>query len=48
MILFFESQWLEAHPDYRTNPVFIGTDSYAGIQGPMTALDIMKGDYTND
>ncbi|GLT28788.1 hypothetical protein SLA2020_036950 [Shorea laevis] len=40
---YFLRNWLEKHPDYQTNPVFIGTDSYAGIHGPMIAVDIMKG-----
>lgn len=37
-------QWLGEHPDFRDNPVFLGSDSYAGIVTPILAQDIINGD----
>jgi hypothetical protein len=36
-------QWLGEHPDFVTNPVFLGSDSYAGIITPILAQDIING-----
>ncbi|XP_056159497.1 serine carboxypeptidase-like 18 [Syzygium oleosum] len=39
----FLRNWLAAHPSFQTNPVFVGSDSYAGIYTPMLATDILRG-----
>ncbi|KAK3420309.1 hypothetical protein EUGRSUZ_G01116 [Eucalyptus grandis] len=39
----FLRNWLVAHPNFETNPVFIGSDSYAGIYNPMLATAILQG-----
>ncbi|XP_012093160.2 serine carboxypeptidase-like 7 [Jatropha curcas] len=39
----FLRKWLIDHPAFRTNPVYLGSDSYAGIVLPILALDIIKG-----
>ncbi|KAK0582108.1 hypothetical protein LWI29_021552 [Acer saccharum] len=39
----FLRNWLRDHPDFQTNPVYIGSDSYAGINNPIIALDIIEG-----
>lgn len=36
-------QWLGEHPDFVSNPVFLGSDSYAGIVTPILAQDIIDG-----
>ncbi|GLT57656.1 hypothetical protein SLA2020_306130 [Shorea laevis] len=40
---YFLRNWLIEHPDFQTNPVYIGTDSYAGIHGPIIAQYILEG-----
>ncbi|XP_039174194.1 serine carboxypeptidase-like 18 isoform X2 [Eucalyptus grandis] len=39
----FLRNWLAAHPSFQTNPVFVGSDSYAGIYPPMVATAILRG-----
>ncbi|XP_059448607.1 serine carboxypeptidase-like 7 [Corylus avellana] len=39
----FLRNWLGVHPDFVTNPVFLGSDSYAGIITPILAQDIING-----
>ncbi|KAK2664831.1 hypothetical protein Ddye_003405 [Dipteronia dyeriana] len=39
----FLRNWLRDHPDFQTNPVYIGSDSYAGINVPIIALDVIEG-----
>ncbi|XP_062177075.1 serine carboxypeptidase-like 7 [Alnus glutinosa] len=39
----FLRNWLGEHPDFVTNPVFLGSDSYAGIVTPILAQDIING-----
>lgn len=36
-------QWLDEHPDFMSNPVYLGSDSYAGIYTPILAQDIING-----
>lgn len=36
-------QWLGEHPDFMSNPVYLGSDSYAGIYTPILAQDIING-----
>lgn len=36
-------QWLSIHPNFLNNPVFLGSDSYAGIITPILAQDIING-----
>ena len=40
-------QWLDIHPDFVTNPFFLGSDSYAGIIIPILAQDIINGNLIN-
>ncbi|XP_030538364.2 serine carboxypeptidase-like 18 [Rhodamnia argentea] len=39
----FLRNWLVAHPSFETNPVFVGSDSYAGLYPPMVAMAILQG-----
>ncbi|WCJ35572.1 serine carboxypeptidase-like 17 [Euphorbia peplus] len=39
----FLKQWLEAHPKFASNPVYIGGDSYSGITIPPVAQKISEG-----
>ncbi|XP_010065816.2 serine carboxypeptidase-like 18 [Eucalyptus grandis] len=39
----FLRNWLAVHPSFETNPVFVGSDSYAGIYPPMVATAILRG-----
>ncbi|XP_039173546.1 serine carboxypeptidase-like 18 [Eucalyptus grandis] len=39
----FLRNWLAAHPSFETNPVFVGSDSYAGIYTPLVATEILQG-----
>ena len=36
-------QWLNDHPDFKLNPLFIGADSYSGLIAPIIAQEIMDG-----
>ena len=36
-------QWLLAHPEFRTNPVYIAGDSYNGITVPVIVEKISDG-----
>ena len=36
-------QWLSIHPSFVNNPVFLGSDSYAGIITPILAQNIING-----
>ncbi|XP_031283721.1 serine carboxypeptidase-like 7 [Pistacia vera] len=44
----FLRNWLSNHTSFTANPVYIGTDSYAGINAPMIALDILDGNEAGD
>ncbi|KAJ0011156.1 hypothetical protein Pint_33649 [Pistacia integerrima] len=44
----FLRNWLSNHTSFMANPVYIGTDSYAGINAPMIALDILDGNEAGD
>ncbi|XP_044509216.1 serine carboxypeptidase-like 7 [Mangifera indica] len=44
----FMRNWLSNHTSFLANPVYIGTDSYAGINSPMIALDILNGNEAGD
>ncbi|XP_078177550.1 serine carboxypeptidase-like 18 isoform X1 [Carex rostrata] len=37
----FLRKWLEDHPEFSSNPIYIGGDSYSGITVPVTALEIV-------
>ncbi|KAF8019704.1 hypothetical protein BT93_G0409 [Corymbia citriodora subsp. variegata] len=39
----FLRNWLAAHPSFETNPVFVCSDSYAGLYPPMVATAILQG-----
>lgn len=39
----FLRNWLAEHPSFQTNPVFVGSDSYAGVYTPMLATAILQG-----
>ncbi|KAL3730140.1 hypothetical protein ACJRO7_027184 [Eucalyptus globulus] len=39
----FLRSWLAEHPSFQTNPVFVGSDSYAGVYTPMLATAILQG-----
>ncbi|KQJ96210.1 serine carboxypeptidase-like 18 [Brachypodium distachyon] len=36
----FLEKWLDQHPEFKSNPLYIGGDSYSGYTVPVTALDI--------
>ncbi|KAK9941805.1 hypothetical protein M0R45_007499 [Rubus argutus] len=38
----FLRSWIDEHPDFSTNPVYIGSDSYAGMNLPILAQDIIN------
>lgn len=38
-------QWIDEHPDFSTNPVYIGSDSYAGMNLPILAQDIINSNW---
>ncbi|KAK9286558.1 hypothetical protein L1049_014957 [Liquidambar formosana] len=44
----FMKNWLSGHPDFMTNPFFIGSDSYAGIYVPMLAQTIIEGNEAGE
>jgi hypothetical protein len=47
LINLYILQWLGVHPDFVTNPVFLGSDSYAGMIIPILAQDIINGNLIN-
>lgn len=42
---FVSMQWLEAHPTYFENPLYIGGESYSGIIVPMIVQQLLDGIY---
>ncbi|KAL6209970.1 hypothetical protein ACLB2K_020908 [Fragaria x ananassa] len=36
------TKWIDEHPNFSTNPVYIGSDSYAGMNLPILAQDIIN------
>ncbi|KAK9941818.1 hypothetical protein M0R45_007512 [Rubus argutus] len=38
----FLRSWIDEHPDFSTNPVYIGSDSYAGMESSILAQDIIN------
>ena len=38
-------QWLIDHPEFLSNPLYIGGDSYSGIVVPVVAQEIAKGNF---
>lgn len=39
----FLNKWLTFHPEFHSNPMYIGGDSYSGMIVPAVALEISKG-----
>ena len=36
-------QWMVEHPQFKTNQLYIGGDSYSGITVPLVIEEIMQG-----
>jgi serine carboxypeptidase-like clade I len=36
-------QWLEEHPEFKSNPLYISGDSYSGMIIPVLAFEIAIG-----
>ncbi|KAG8095566.1 hypothetical protein GUJ93_ZPchr0012g21676 [Zizania palustris] len=43
-LVVFLTKWLAGHPDFSSNPLYIGGDSYSGYTVPVTALQIANDD----
>ncbi|WCJ18019.1 serine carboxypeptidase-like 7 [Euphorbia peplus] len=39
----FLRNWLTNHTEYQTNPIYVGSDSYAGMYTPMISQNILDG-----
>ncbi|KAJ9705323.1 hypothetical protein PVL29_003387 [Vitis rotundifolia] len=44
----FLKNWLNDHPDFKSNPFFLGTDSYSGILAPIIAQEIIDGNEVGE
>ncbi|KAL6637482.1 hypothetical protein ACP70R_025054 [Stipagrostis hirtigluma subsp. patula] len=42
-IVIFLRKWLDEHPEFLSNPLYIGGDSYSGIIVPTVASEIARG-----
>ena len=40
-------QWFEAFPEFLSNPIYIGGDSYSGLVVPLVANQIANGIATD-
>ena len=47
-IYFCENQWLMDHPEFQSNPVYVGGDSYSGMTVPMVTQLISMGKKIKD
>lgn len=36
-------QWLDEHPEFLSNPLYIGGDSYSGVTLPIVVQEIANG-----
>uniref|UniRef100_A0A0E0M4W4 Uncharacterized protein n=1 Tax=Oryza punctata TaxID=4537 RepID=A0A0E0M4W4_ORYPU len=43
-LVVFLTKWLADHPEFASNPLYIGGDSYSGYTVPVTALQIANDD----
>uniref|UniRef100_J3N0G3 Uncharacterized protein n=1 Tax=Oryza brachyantha TaxID=4533 RepID=J3N0G3_ORYBR len=46
-LLVFLTKWLADHPEFSSNPLYIGGDSYSGYTVPVTALQIANDGHLN-
>ncbi|XP_017698405.1 serine carboxypeptidase-like 18 [Phoenix dactylifera] len=44
----FLRKWFIDHPEFLSNPLYVGGDSYSGIVVPVAAQEIAKGDQDGD
>ncbi|KAL6347616.1 hypothetical protein AAG906_026144 [Vitis piasezkii] len=44
----FLKKWLNDHLDFKSNPFFLGTDSYSGILAPIIAQEIIDGNEVGE
>ncbi|XP_072991775.1 serine carboxypeptidase-like 2 [Typha latifolia] len=47
-ILKFITKWLVDHPEFRSNPLYIGGDSYSGITVPVATVEIANSIQARD
>lgn len=47
-IVQFIRKWLDSHTNFKSNPLYVGGDSYAGLIVPVVTLEITKDDEFSD